>query len=153
MDGYVAKPLQIEALLAILAEIGLTQPPSAKEPEAAVPAGSGFDLDQALQHAQGDMALLRELVSLFLDECPTHLQAMRQAIAGRNAQTLQHAAHTLKGSAAVISAVEVQALAQRIESAAREQNWDEVDRNWGDLESAAERLRPALESFAGDSKT
>ena len=153
MDGYVAKPLQIEALLAILAEIGLTQPASATEPVAAGSTNSAFDPEQALKHVQGDIELLRELAGLFLEECPKHLNAMRQAIADRDVHQLEHEAHTLKGSAAVISAGELQAYAQGVESAARELNWDEIGRSWSDLEKAAERLQPALEAFVREPKT
>ena len=153
MDGYVAKPLQIDALLAILAEIGLMQSDRAPGSAAAESASAAFDREQALKHVQGDMDLLRELTALFLEECPKHLNAMRQAIAERDAQKLQHTAHALKGSAAVISAQEVQATAQRIESAAREQNWDEISRSCRDLEIAAERLRRTLEAFVRESKT
>jgi PAS domain S-box-containing protein len=148
MDGYLTKPLQIEALLAVLEEIGLTEPARAAADNASGPmTNPGFDPQQALQQVQGDSALLKELVALFLEECPKHLAAIAGAIAAADALEVQRAAHTLKGSAAVITAKDVHSAAERIEAAAREQHWDDIRRCWQELEQAVNRLRPALQAL------
>ena len=148
MDGYLTKPLQIEALLTLLDQIGLTEPAcSTAGSNTADSARAGFDPQQALKHVQGDLALLKELVALFLEECPKHLTAIRDAIGSGEALKLQQAAHTLKGSAAVVTATEVQTAAESIEAAAREQRWDEIRQCWQELEQAVNRLRPALQAL------
>ena len=91
--------------------------------------------------------MLRELVALFLEECPKHLAAIAGAIAAADALEVQRAAHTLKGSAAVITATDVHSAAERIEAAAREQHWDDIRRCWNDLERAVRLLRPALQAL------
>jgi PAS domain S-box-containing protein len=147
MDGYLAKPLQIEALLAVLKEIGLSQPAEAAASAASAPSNSGFDPQQAVKHVQGDLPLLKELASLFLEECAKLQQSIRQAIEEHDAVKLQRAAHTLKGAAAAITATDVQAAAQRVESAAVQPDWPTIEENWSELEQAIERLRPALNDF------
>jgi HPt (histidine-containing phosphotransfer) domain-containing protein len=147
MDGYLAKPLQVEDLFGVLEQIG-PSPLTSPEPAAPAPSGTtGFDPQQALKRVQGDMALLKELAALFLEECPTHLQAIGDAAASSDSSRVQQAAHTLKGAAAVISATEVQTLAQQLEGEAREQQWDAVNETSKKLEEAVNRLRPALQAL------
>ena len=146
MDGYLTKPLQIEALLAVLEQIGLTEPAPPSAEGAGDSGAAGFDPQRALQHIGGDAALLKELAALFLEECPKHLAAIRAAIAAGDAPQVQQAAHTLKGSAAVITATLVQASAERIEAAARERRWEDIHQNWNELEQAVSLLQPALQA-------
>jgi CheY-like chemotaxis protein len=146
MDDYLPKPLQFEDVLGVLGRIGPSQP--AGDAAGNLPAGSsppGYDLQRALQQVQGDMPLLKELAGLFLKECPRHMQAIRDAIATKDAPIA--AAHTLKGAAAAISATDVQSAAQQLETAAREQRWDDVQRIAEELQSAVDRLRPELQAL------
>ncbi len=58
---------------------------------------SGVDLQAALAMAGGDIHLLRDLVRAFLDEVPRLLDTLRRAVAQREAQSVQAAAHKLQG--------------------------------------------------------
>lgn len=58
---------------------------------------SGVDLQAALAMAGGDLHLLRDLVRAFLEEVPRLLDALRRALAAREVQSVQGAAHKLQG--------------------------------------------------------
>ena len=46
----------------------------------------------------GDRLFLCELATLFLDDCPRHLAAIREALRKTGAEDLHRASHTLKGA-------------------------------------------------------
>jgi signal transduction histidine kinase/DNA-binding response OmpR family regulator/HPt (histidine-containing phosphotransfer) domain-containing protein len=97
MDGYVSKPLQANELFTTVEQ--LATPASACESAvAALPASASFDYDTALRRAGGDDDLLRELIDLYLQQCPELMTAIRDAITAGDATELARAAHTLKGS-------------------------------------------------------
>ena len=75
MDGYVAKPIQPDELLRVLGDLV----PAATDVPAA-PAENALDPAGALERAAGDTVLLRELVELFLGDCPRMLAEIREAI-------------------------------------------------------------------------
>src|SRR3954447_24500712 len=56
------------------------------------------DFAAVLSRLGGDTVLLRELASIFLQEYPALLGEMGDAIAASDAESLQRAAHSLKGS-------------------------------------------------------
>jgi HPt (histidine-containing phosphotransfer) domain-containing protein len=78
-------------------------------------------LDRAgiLERFEGDTDLLREVVQLFLAECPRRMADLRQALAQGDADALQCAAHSLKGSAGNFNAEAVVAAAGRLEMMGR----------------------------------
>src|SRR5690349_9835853 len=67
-------------------------------------------------HLEGDTELIREVADLFLEECPGQMDAIRQAIGSRDAVSLEHAAHSLKGSLSIFVAPEAIQAAQELES-------------------------------------
>ena len=97
MDGYVTKPLRPQELyealegLPLASVAGAAAAGSTSEPAV-------FDRDAALERMDGDVELLKELVGLFLDECPQRMAEIREALTRRDATKLRQAAHTLKGS-------------------------------------------------------
>ena len=95
MDGYVAKPINAQELFETIEN--LLGAPNVE----ATPfnhAGQALDKSQILDQVGGDKDLLKEVVALFLDDCPKLIEQMREAIQESNPEGLQMAAHTLKGS-------------------------------------------------------
>jgi HPt (histidine-containing phosphotransfer) domain-containing protein len=74
----------------------------------------------ALRDLDGDEALLRDLVAMFLVEYAKLMAAIDAAHASGEAAELRRAAHTLKGSADVIGANGVVTAAQRLADLGRE---------------------------------
>lgn len=130
MDDAVSKPLQMETLAPILAML---------------PAGDiVFDRQAALTNVEGDVELLQEIVGLFLEEAPRLLEGIRDAITHQERQTLERAAHSLKGSAASLGAVGVVPAAQALENLGREGKFAEAQAALPRLEAALARLAPLL---------
>jgi PAS domain S-box-containing protein len=145
MDAYVTKPLRPRELFEVLEGLPVAAVAAAGA-AAAGPAAppAAFDRAAALERVDGDVELLKELVGLFLDECPQRMAEVREAVAERDATRLQHAAHTLKGSVGNFGAREAFEAARRLEAIGRDQNWTQADEAWAALEAAIDRLKPAM---------
>jgi len=162
MDGYVAKPIDPRELYAALDAVtpdgGLVR--WAAEPEAPVTASTGpnpaaamgsvpgdvIDLEVTRKRIPGGRNGVRELAQLMVEESPKLLDQVRAALRERDAESLQRAAHTLRGSADVFGAKYVVAAAARIEALGREDRIDEANDELADLEREVDRLVVALES-------
>jgi len=87
MDDYVTKPVEAGRLVEVVES-----------------AAGGFDPRLAAARLGGDRRLLRELLELFLAECPVLVSNVRKAIDASDATALRHASHALKGSVANFAA-------------------------------------------------
>ena len=137
-DDYLAKPV----VPAVLYERIAAVVPSAHEPVATV-----FDHARAsalLARVGGDPVLFRDVIELFLDDCPNQIDAIRQAIHDQQADRVYRAAHKLKGSAGNFEAHEVMALLQRLEARARDGDLLTCGSVFVEIEAEAERLMSAL---------
>jgi len=128
MDDYLAKPVRAPELLAAIekAIAGADASPTAPAPAAAdavmpvraVAASADFDLSAASEAAGGNPDTLREIVDAFLEQAPALLECMREAVAAGDATALRHAAHTLKGAAAIFDADDTVSAARAVEEKA-----------------------------------
>jgi HPt (histidine-containing phosphotransfer) domain-containing protein len=78
------------------------------------------DLAVALRWLGGDRRLLSELVSIFVDDGPKRLEAIRTALSASDVREIEHVAHSLKGSAAILGATRLQSAALALEEAAHD---------------------------------
>jgi HPt (histidine-containing phosphotransfer) domain-containing protein len=78
------------------------------------------DLAVALRWLGGDRRLLGELVAIFVDDGPKRLQAIRAALIASDVRQVEHVAHSLKGSAAILGATGLQTAALALEDAAHD---------------------------------
>lgn len=92
----------------------------------------------------GDKALLRRLISLFLVDCPKRMCEIRAAIGCGDRQRLMEAAHTLKGGVGMFGASAVAKAAAGLEVMGREGEMAHAEEMLGALEAALARLTPAL---------
>ena len=60
--------------------------------------GSGWSPERMVARLGGDEALTRQLVSLFLTECPRMMAEVRASVAEGSAEVMRRAAHAFKGS-------------------------------------------------------
>ena len=97
-----------------------------------------------LARVGGDPILFRDVIELFLDDCPNQLDAIRQAIHDQHADRIYRAAHKLKGSAGNFDAHEIMALLQRLEARARDGDLATCVSVFVEIEAEAERLMAAL---------
>lgn len=76
------------------------------------------DLAVAMRYLGGDRRLLLELVGIFLDDGPKRLDSLRVAMSAPDIGQIEQVAHSLRGSAAILGATDLQSAALALEDAA-----------------------------------
>lgn len=115
MDDYLSKPLNIEALMVVLAEAAATKP--------VLQSTKGFnplvlmELREVLG-VEGE-EMVRQIVQLYLDELPERLLRIQIGRTVARWEEVSSAAHTLKGSSSSIGAIGIAATCAEIEMAVR----------------------------------
>jgi HPt (histidine-containing phosphotransfer) domain-containing protein len=108
---------------------------------------SVFDRDLALSRVGGDIELLKEIATLFLDDYPKSLIDLHEAVKTGDAKRVERAAHGLKGSVSNFAARPAVDAALQLETMGRAQQLTEVEHVLRSLELALAALRPELESL------
>src|SRR5919109_5077592 len=103
-----------------------------------------FDVEAALQCAEGDADLLGELLSIFVNDAPAQLEAVRTAVARKEPAAVKAAAHCLKGSLRVLGAGPGASLAQELEQCGATGQLGESDRLTRALDAEMVRLMAAI---------
>jgi len=135
MDGYTSKPIRIRELEQAIAQlVSPSKPAEGPLPEETRKDGV-IDGAALLAGVDGNRRLLREIIRLFLADCPRRLAGIKEAVRRGDTEALRIEAHTLKGSVGNFAAKQAFAAAQRLEIMGRD----------GDLTNACE-ARMALES-------
>ncbi len=145
MDGYLAKPVDRLALFAAIEESALPGADNMNGHDTT----EIFGRDEMLERLGGDVDLGREIVSLFLEDCPARLDEIRTGIASGNAEAVRVAAHTLKGAAGNLGAARVVAAARSMESRGRDNRFREAGATWTQLQHACAELAAVLGAQPG----
>jgi len=103
-----------------------------------------LDHQIALERVGGDEDLLREIVRLFLDECPRLIAHIQEAIDAGDTRRLEREAHSLKGSVANFGAEPVVKAALALEVIGRSGNLCDAREGFQQLSRSVEVLRPEL---------
>lgn len=127
MDEYIAKPVnpaELQGVIARLTNSGEIAEPA--PPAVAVTAEKSdeeliFDRGALLVRLGGDEALLPRFIGLFKESVNTNLDAIQQTPAD-DWEKLRLHAHTIKGAAANVGALQLQAAALALEQGAKEQD-------------------------------
>ena len=106
-----------------------------------------FDRAQASEATCGDPDLLKEIVGIFLEDCPRMVTELERAVDSGDAEAVRRAAHTLKGSVAVLGAKALAAVAKEAEHHARAGDLDAAAAAFARVEEEAKRLVPVLEEL------
>jgi two-component system sensor histidine kinase/response regulator len=142
-DGYVSKPIKPSELFKEIETIMVRR--CFDVVAADMPVGLG-DL---LARVGGDPQLLREVIGLFLEDCPRLVAAIREGLAAGDTEAVHRAAHALKGSAGNFDATDVTALAQRLEARALEGSLETAKETFVALETAVSQLLARLSLTEG----
>ncbi len=149
MTDYVAKPLEMETMLAAIRRSLSLAPAAAETMEAApLPATEAvFDEQAFRQRVLNNDSLIVTLLGIFLGKAHQNLDAMeRSAIAG-DAPEAMRLAHTFKGSAATVSAEQLRHTAQAMEQAAKGGELSEYLRLLPSLVAGVEEFRAMAVKF------
>jgi len=142
MDAYIAKPVRAKELLDLIEQ--LTGSPASPAPVAPRPAPDGPDLKAALELLENDRELFQEVLSNFVQEAPEQMAALRDAVAGGQAEAIERTAHRLKGSIGNFVFPAAFHTAQKLEQCGKLQNLDGAKETLASLEGLVGRLQTAL---------
>jgi signal transduction histidine kinase/HPt (histidine-containing phosphotransfer) domain-containing protein len=142
MDGYLVKPISVDKLFEAIE--GLNGAVGAGD--CSVETGA-IDRRAVLAHLDGDTDLLREIVDLFLEECPRLLDEAEDGLVFGDLKRVERAAHSLKGSASNFYARRLVELALRLETSARSGDSHQAAETLELLGGELQRVKPALEDL------
>ncbi|MQA42332.1 response regulator, partial [Rugamonas aquatica] len=162
MDDYLSKPFTQQALGQTIARwISLPRVPAtqeaaapetpespAHEPAAATAFGGeinrqALDNIRALSASNGD-ALLERVLQAYVDDTPSHLRALQQAIATGNTVQLRKAAHSLKSSSANVGATALAQHSKEMEQLGRNDTTAGAAPLLAEMERSFQAVRQAL---------
>ncbi len=141
LDGYLTKPVDRNALQALLEKF------QGRETPMAAPVQSMFDYAAAL--AKADAEIVSIIAQEFLDLAPADLAQMRSAAAEGNIEVLGRMAHTYKGLAANFRALPLQEAAASLHAACR--NGESTSNAFAATELELQALCVALQSHLAQS--
>ena len=157
MDDYISKPVKPEELDEVL-ERSIPQSgtgaDSAEEGTnaAASSADASSPLDRSVLEGlrelqqEGEPDVLVELIELFLEDVPLQLVALREAVKGEDADSVQRVAHTLKGSCGNMGAARMAEICADLQEIGDSGDLARAPELLERLEAEFDRVRSALEA-------
>jgi CheY-like chemotaxis protein len=146
MDDYVSKPIEPASLFAAVESRVAIRLDAPIDP---APATGAIDRGDLLQRLGGDAALVCEVARLFVEDCPSRIEAIGAAVAARDAERLRTSAHALKGAAGNLSARALADAALTLERMGGDQQLDGVDAAWQTVQDEAAHAVDALRALIG----
>jgi two-component system sensor histidine kinase/response regulator len=136
-DGYVPKPIAPAMLFREIERVLGRHGASAAHDH------GGVD-PEVMARVGSDPEVLREIIQLFIEDCPKQLEAIQTGLQAGDAKAVYRAAHTLKGSVGNFQAQEIVALLQRLEARAREGDLATCGKVYEQIDAATSRLMTTL---------
>jgi len=150
MDDYISKPVRVEELVEVLRKCSSNQRISKSANQqrfTAAGSSTGSAIDSAVlekfRAMMGEVA--SELIGLFLEDTPRLLADLREAVAQKDAERLQQAAHTLKSSSASLGAMGLSGLCRELEALGRAGTLEGAAEKVAQVEAEYERVKAVLE--------
>jgi signal transduction histidine kinase/CheY-like chemotaxis protein len=153
MDGYTAKPVRIDALLAELSRV-LLEKQSGKMDERGLPGAPGvrFNREALLLRMHGDYNLLAVWADLFAKDSARCLSDLRKWIGRGDAKMVEKAAHSLEAAVSNFAAAYVTESAARIELMGRNGDLSGAPRELAVLQNEVELLKSFLASVCRENQ-
>jgi signal transduction histidine kinase/DNA-binding response OmpR family regulator len=161
MDDYIAKPMSTEILKEALERFGQRQPAVIEKPKTsaavAAPAPAApsrkaeagtVDFAQLRQITKGNVALLRRLAELYVNQTAEQLAMLRTALSERSAADIQRIAHRCTGSSGTIGMTAMANLFEKLEHAGKNGQLNIAEQLASDIESAFVGVRASVKSLA-----
>ena len=153
MDDYIAKPVKIDALRAVVARWAAAAParPAVPEPEPspvdADPIVDAAALDELRSYqVDGEPDVLDALIGKFLDSARRDCAEVRAAIGRGDAEMLRRVAHGLKGTSGMFGARRVSAISAEIELLSKQGSIGDAGPLVSSLEHELEAVARVLEA-------
>src|SRR5450631_4613645 len=113
--------------------------------------------EQILDRLWEDEKLLHEVIQIFIDEAPKHLDTTRSALGQGDAEALEKITHSMKGELAYLGISEVSQKARELEDLGRKHDLEQASRIFASFETeisaivAAMRRAKSADSLAASS--
>src|SRR5712692_7929298 len=149
MDGYVSKPVRagfLRAEIDRLARPALADTPRPTHKGEKHMPNATIDLPELLARVENDRELMRELLLIFKEEFPRHLQALRQAVDSLDGERVAAEAHTLKGMLSNLAASPAAGAAARLEQLGRSREVSEFREACASFENISKELLLQLDA-------
>ena len=158
MDHYLSKPMRPHELNAALAASRLRIADVEAQAQTAVQAAIRNRLTELDGPGDGeDNALYVEMMRAFIARAPRLVNELQEAAARDSAKGVEHAAHSLKGSALTLGGVALAELLEDLEARSRlgtvpEANGDELRRIWHEVAAFSGSLAIVASELATDER-
>ena len=147
VNDYITKPIAISEITRVLNQ-WLVQEPEAQQSTSNKSQHQDHQVNEVLswdkvgliERLMGDEELAITLANLFIEDIPTQIDLLKQAIVNQDIPGIKLLAHTIKGAAANIGAEKIRTMAYIIEKAA-------IDNNLANAEDNVDTLRQMAELF------
>ena len=97
----------------------------------------------------GEGAILAEVIAIFFDETPRHLEGLRNAFSAKDARELARVAHAFKSASGNVGATSVVKLCKELERVGRSGELADVPPLLREIEQQVEAVRPLLKAEMG----
>ena len=151
MNEYVSKPIDMNVLAETMARCAFR---GQGAPQAACPAveeEADFDMQGLIDRFQGDMALLKEILALFLAEAAEKLANLDNGLARDDADEVGSALHSITSIASHVMALDIVRTSRCLERLCSEgklaEAREDILRLRGGFELLADRVRSRVESL------
>ncbi len=143
MDEYVSKPIDSDQLFDVIEKLtgGPGDPGNTEDVSAAM------DKKMLLNAFDGDWDFLKEVVEVFLSDCPRLIDDLRRAHKESDSDTLMRAAHSLKGMLKNLQAEPAAEVAFVLEKQGKADNFDGVSETIDDLAGQVAEVDTALRAI------
>ncbi|MGA1871368.1 MAG: response regulator [bacterium] len=146
MDFYLTKPISAKDLLETIDNLLkgqiLTSPKKVQsEVSESKTEGLPINLEMAYSIVDGNIELLKKMVSRVMSFYPMEIEEMQRALSDSNVEQLNRAAHRLKGSIGMIGAEKTYELADRLEEIDANEEPDEAKTVLALLTEELERVK------------
>ncbi len=148
MDDFISKPLDMQHLADVLAKWNKAAVPLVKAeilPDVpAKPPAPVFDGEALLNRLMGDRQLAEIVLGGFIGDFPSQMDTLRKRLSEKDGPGVLLQAHSLKGSAATVSAVRLSVVAMEMETAAHTDKLDLLGNLMPRVTEEFEQLRREL---------
>ena len=148
MDDYLSKPIQSQRVTEMM-DYFLSPSGGGMAGDTPTTDPKVCDITALLARFEGDENLVQELAGLFLDDSPSLLGKIREAVESSDSPSLERAAHALKGSVSNFCAQRTHEAAIRLEEIGRSGDAGEAQPALEHLERSLHELQPLIEKLAG----
>ncbi len=152
-DDYLSKPIDsptlFEAVERLCMDVAHDAPVPVKLPAAV--GGSGdpvWDYEAVLGKFDQDMSFLKELIRVFVNNCPRLVEDLEAAAGTGNASKIRQAAHAIKNNAAPFCAKPLFAQAAHLEGKAKDGDLSGLEQDLHEILSRVRVLEQTLMAFA-----